>query len=426
MHRFFHELWRRIPPNALWLYAGSLAGGALNYFYNIVMARPAFLGPANFGALAALGALLYIEGIIVSTITTVTTNYSATLLGAGVSGHVREFIWRVSKYVLTGSVLLMIIFIGTSPLIARGLHLSSVTPVLILAPIMIVALLLSVLIGVLQGSHAFGILSLVTVGGALLRLVLAVLIVFYGHLGLNGALIGNLGSLVLIYLFVVLFLRYRYRATIGSASAAMPLSWRTLGGYSGYVFAMVLGLTSLFSVDIVLAQHYLTTAEASLYASLSTLGRIIYFTTFPITLMMFPIITKRLAAGQSYRRIVWVCGSLIATICGSLIIAYATVPASIIRLTVGVPYLTGARDLWLYAAFYSALSLATWLAHFLLARQRMVVAAIPSLCLFFQIFFIIRHHTFAHVIISNSLMAATLLLLGLAAVAIFSPTRQSR
>lgn len=426
MSNFPQRVWRRIPPNTLWFYSSSVAAGALNYLYNIVMARPAFLGPAQFGALAALGALLYLEGIVSSTVTTVSTNYTATLLGAGHGSQVRVMVQRVGTYVAFSGLALALLLLGGARYLARELHLASVLPIFILAPIMIITLLVGVLVGVLQGSRAFGALAAVTVLGALLRLLFALPLVAYWHLALRGALLANLASIVVVLVVIALLVQRRYPPARASSLPDNAVARITLWGYAGSVFFTVLGLTALFSIDIVLAQHYLTTTQASLYASLSTLGRIVYFATLPITLVMFPIISHRVAAGYAYRRVLLFTGTSIAIICALLGSLYVLMPSVIIHYTVGSIYAAGAADLWLYAAFFSALSIATWLAHFLLARRRMIVAFIPSLCLFFQIFFIVRNHTSAHAIISNSLMATTLLLFGLAAVAIFSPIRQSR
>lgn len=415
-----------MPRNTLWFYSSSVAAGALNYLYNIVMARPAFLGPAQFSALAALGALLYLEGIVSSTVTTVSTNYTATLLGAGHGSQVRLMVRRLSTNVVFSGLALALLLLGAARYLTRELHLASVLPIYILAPIMIVTLLVGVLVGVLQGSRAFGALAAVTVLGALLRLLLALPLVAYWRLDLPGALLANLAALVGVLVIIALLVQRRYPPTRAFSLPENTVSRTTLWGYAGYVFITVLGLTALYSIDIILAQHYLTTTQASLYASLSTLGRIVYFATLPITLMMFPTVSHRAAAGYTYRRVLLLTGTSIAIICACLGLLYALVPGVIIHYTVGSIYAEGAADLWLYAAFFSALSLATWLAHFLLARRRMIVALIPSLCLFFQIFFIVRHHTSAHAIISNSLIAATLLLFGLAAIAISSPIRQSR
>lgn len=425
MMSFLRSIWQRIPRNALWLYGGSLAAGALNYLYNIVMARPAFLGPQNFGALAALGALLYLEGVMASTVITVSTNYTATILGAGEDGKIRGMVRRLSGQVLVGGIVLAILLLSATRYLTRALHLSSAAPILILTPIMIVTLLVSVIIGVLQGSRAFGALSAVTVLGAFLRLVLAMLLVSPWHLGLSGALVANLAAALVVLAAVSLFVQRHYPAARSLPADGSALPRATLWGYSGYVFAMVFGLTSLFSADIVLAQHYLPTMQASLYASLSTLGRIIYFATIPITIVMFSTVSQRLAAQHPYRRVLLLTGTSMAIICAFLGIFYALVPAVIIRYTVGAIYAAGAADLWLYAAFFSALSLATWLAHFLLARRQMTAAFLPTLCLVFQIVFILRDHGSPHAIIRNSLTAAVLLLTSLSAMALLSPSRRT-
>jgi O-antigen/teichoic acid export membrane protein len=173
------------------------------------------------------------------------------------------------------------------------------------------------------------------------------------------------------------------------------------------------GLTALFSVDLILAQHYLPAEQAGLYGGLSTLGRIIYFATLPFTTLMFPTVTSRVAAGRSSRRVLLLTGGALVTLTLGVIVVYALAPGLVIQFTLGQSYLKGAAYLWWFAVFFGLVALATWFVHALLAHQQLGIVALPPLALVLQLLLIARFHGSLVEIMGSSVVAATVLVVGL-------------
>lgn len=402
----------RVPRAALWLYGGSLAAGFLNYLYNVILARDAFLGPKEFGMLAALSSFLYLEGVVVTVVTTVTAAYVAGFVGrkqpAAVWSFVRHFSWQVGRVGLGLGALVAV----ASPWLVQWLHVPTLLPLWLLAITFPVALAAGVTLGALQGAMAFGMLSLVLVIGATFRLVLAIPLVAGARWGVSGALLAGVVAALVVYGISWLPLR-RYRGTGVATTDVSPVPWRDFFRYTQRVFWAMAGLTALFSVDLILVQHYLPAEQAGLYGGLSTLGRIIYFITLPFTTLMFPMVTSRLAAGHSSRRVLLLTGGALLALTLGIIAVYALAPGLVIRFTLGQSYLNGAAYLWWFAVFFGLVSLATWLVHALLAHQQAGIALLPPLALVLQLLLIARFHGSLVEIMGSSVMAAAVLVTGL-------------
>lgn len=407
-----HQL-KRIPVNTVYLYAGSLLAGALNYLYNLLMAREAFLGPSEYGALAALTSLLYLGGISAATLTTTTTNYIASIVGREQSSQIGYFIRQLSRYVFLFGLVIGVFFITASPFLAQHLKLNSALLPMLLAPILLLALLGAITLGALQGLTLFGTLAILFAIGASLRLLLSWILVGPLQLGITGALLATLAAAAIVYGLSVLPLRQYLKQTFFSPASKPVFRWRELVGYTHSVFWVTLGITSLFSLDIILAQHYLTNQEASQYSAFSTLGRIIYFTTLPLIMIMFPLVTRRFAAARSSRSVIIMSGLGVVVISLVALGVFSTVPGLVIRYSIGDAYQAASSTLWLFGLFFAVVSASTWLIHIFLARRTTLVAYLAPAAVILQIVLISRWHESPRHIVISSLVAASALLAGL-------------
>lgn len=407
----------RIPRSALWLYGGSLAAGFLNYLFNVVMARDAWLGPQEFGVLAAIGSLLYLEGVMVSAVTTASAAYVAGFVARGEEGNIVPFLRRFSWYVGLVGLAAGMLLVLTLPALAGWLHLNEWGPLWLLAATWPLALLAGITIGALQGAVIFDVLAVVLVVGAGLRLLLAMPLVGVLEWGVSGAMAAGLAGVAAGYVVSWWPLK-RYQPARPASQAVVSFSLRELLAYTHGVFWAMVGLTSLFSVDLLLARHYLPASEAGLYGGLSTLGRIVYFLTLPFTMVMFPAAAARVAAGRPLRRTLLLTGGGMLLVGVGVVGAYALMPGVIIAHTVGGGYLAGAKVLWLFGVFFGLVTVATWLVHVLLARRLAGVAMLPPLALGLQLLLVsFWHDSSIHVLLASTSAAAVLVMaLGLRAL----------
>lgn len=398
---------------AIFLYASSLAVGVINYAYNIIMARPSFLGPADFSVLAALGSLLYIESIIVTTLTTVTANHVAVLSGRDLQSSSGSFVRHLLKRVANYGLWLALLVIVASPLITRVLHLPSVGPVLFVAVILWLSLLLGVTSGALQGKADFMSLALIFLVGAVARLLVSIPLVSVAHLSVTGAFMANGVSTALALGLSVWMLRIFFHGDSVKNNSSF-ISAREFFQYMRHTLLAVAGLSLFFAIDVLFARAYLSAIDAGLYGGLSLIGRIVYFGTLPITTIAFPLVARLRASRQPYGWHVLISGGAIVLICLVFVVMCRAIPTVIINHTIGASYLSLGANLWVFALFFAVVSVATWLAQILLALGQTRLLFVPLVCVGLQIIFIMRWHSGPVTIAIDSLVATTVALIVLA------------
>lgn len=399
-------------------FMGSIIGGILNYLFNIIMARESFLGPSGFGDIAALSSLLTIDGIAATALTMSVAYFSSRLQERE---RVYAFVRSTSNSIGIVSICIALLLIAGSPALAAFLNIQSIHSILILSPILVITVLLGITQGALQGMLEFGKLALVGLMGASLRLMIAVPVVASGY-GVPGALASMLVATLIVYGYSLYALRKYISPDIIASRQTSAISLRSLLAYGGPALIATAGLTMLFSFDIILAKHFLTPEVAGQYGGLSTLGKVIYFATLPLTLMMFPIISRNHSSGRSSRNVIAASGVGIGAILMVTLGIYSTVPSFVIRSTIGSAYLGVSSSLFLFALFFTAISFATWLVYIFLAFEKTRIVALPLVAVAIESFLILHTHSSLHAIIWSAFFSSALLLVALSVYALFTFT----
>lgn len=385
------------------LIVGSAIAGVVNYLFTVIMGRGEFLGPSGFGTLTALSALLYLDGVVTAGLATSTAYFVAAAAARGEPAGVGDALRRVLRWTVRAALPAAFLLVAVSPWLSSFLRLNSWKPILILVPVLVVAPLLGVLSGGLQGTLRFTSLAAVTVAGAVLRLLFAVALV-RGGWGVEGAILASFFA-VLLALILALWLLRSLFALARDQDASGGFSLREFLVAGGPTTLAFLGLTLLFTLDTVLAKHYLTAEAAGLYGAISTLGRVVYFAALPLTLIMFPVVTQRVAQGRTSWPVLLVSGAGFLLIGAAVTILYGTVPDWVLRLTFGGAYRSGAPLLVLGSLLFTAIAAATWLSHVALAFRKMWMVALPATGAVLQALLLLRFHDSTGTILRASLAA---------------------
>src|SRR3989344_786161 len=162
----------------------------LNFIFQFAMAR--MLSVSDYGTLATLFSIVYIVGIFSESIQTIMTKYSSNESN---SGKIKNLVKRslrksfvFSSAIFVAYLLLMIFF---SPLLKIGYSLLALNGLMIFT-----SFLLPISRGVLQGKKKFKDLGINAIIEAIIKLLLAVVLVFVGW-KVYGAIIATvLGAFV--------------------------------------------------------------------------------------------------------------------------------------------------------------------------------------------------------------------------------------
>src|SRR3989304_5170983 len=167
----FYKKWSLI------VLAGSLLASFLNYGFTLIMGR--MLGPSSFGEVSAIFGLM----VILVAPTQAISNYVSRHISflAGKQDYLTARVWlrKVSRSVFYFSLVLLLVFWFSIPLLSRFLGINFL-PLIVFSFSLPFAFMLSVYAGALQGLKSFKAFSFQGVLGTALKLVGAVIFVYFG------------------------------------------------------------------------------------------------------------------------------------------------------------------------------------------------------------------------------------------------------
>jgi O-antigen/teichoic acid export membrane protein len=282
----------------------------LHYAYNVVMA--AMLGPAAFGALGALLALILLGSVPGIALQAVAARHTALL----VAGGDQRVLWRrLLRLAGWWSVAVAAATIVAGPAGAAWLHLGSPLPMVMVALVLVSTPFSYLSQGVLQGQEAFLGYGVVGVTSALAKLACGFLLVTAGF-GVSGAVAGAAIGTALAAAAGLVWVRRLAGAR--RAPGATPAPER-LGPEMVTAVTGLLGLFLLTNLDVPLARHFLSADESGLYALGAVVAKIAFFGPQFVTTLIF----ARLVTAGDRRRLLAGSAAVIAGSGALLVVALA-------------------------------------------------------------------------------------------------------
>ncbi|HEY0512504.1 MAG TPA: oligosaccharide flippase family protein [Thermoanaerobaculia bacterium] len=317
--------------SALLLVTLNLAS-ALHFAFHIAMAR--LLGPAGYGAVAALLAILYVLNVFAESVQTVLARYTAHEPDAG---RLHDLLRRALRKGGRATLALAALYLLAAVPLGRWLRIPY--PLMACFGLSLVGVgLLPVHRGALQGWKRFGDLGLNMIWEVLAKLAVGIGLVWIGARE-YGAVAGIGLSLCIAFALSYLPLRDVY------ATPAAPAPAPDIYRYSLPVFVVTATVMGFYSLDVLLARAFFPDAVAGGYAVASFLGKSILLGTAAVTRAAFPHSAAAAVAGSGRARRV-LAGTLgLLGLCVAPVIAvFALFPDLLMRAVGGRGY-QGAADL---------------------------------------------------------------------------------
>ncbi len=381
---------------------GSNFANFLAFVYHLIIGR--LLGPIHYGELAAVISLATMFSAIFTFLSMVVIKFASSAKSKNEENYI--FSWFNRKSFAIASTLLVLTLI-LSPVFSRFLNVE-LKSIFVVPFFLFFSLLSLVLRAFLQGILKFNQMVVSLNVELLLRLILGVLLVYLGF-SVFGAVLGIVISGIIGFFITLYFLK---GYTFFSKDKKININ-REIFSYTLPAFIFSLTSTSFLTTDILLAKHFIGPHDAGIYASLSTLGRIILFGTAPIGAVMFPMISKKFSRGQKYLGIFFV--SLLLTFVASIVVLvfYKFLPDVAIKTLYGNGFLGGDKYLIWFGLFAAIYSLTSLICSFYLSINKVKVVILPLIFSIFQIIGIFIFHDSILTIIKVSLLSAILLLVSL-------------
>ena len=170
-------------------------------------------------------------------------------------------------------------------------------------------------------------------------------------------------------------------------------------------------MTSLYSTDVILVRHFFPGYEAGLYASLAVLGKIIFYASSAIAVVIFPVLSERTAKGEKGTKLIFIALAGVTAVSIAITLLYVAFPQFIIRMFFGSSYIQAAPLLGLFGIFLMLYSMGNMLTMIFMALGKVKMWFIPVLCAFVQILgIIIYHSSLTSVILVNAASCLILVL----------------
>jgi O-antigen/teichoic acid export membrane protein len=318
----------------------GLAHG-LHYTYNVAIS--AVLGPAAFGALGALLALILLGSVPGIALQATAARHTALLAG---DRRGQRALWRsLLRLAAWWGAALAAVTVAASPVLGAWLHLDSPVPLLALALALAPSTFSYTSQGMLQGREAFGGFVVVGLVNAVAKLGAGLGLVALGF-GVSGAVAGAAVGTALGAATGMLWVRRSIAAA--PAAAEVPAGGAPAAGALGREATVavtgLLGLFLLTNLDVPLARHFLAAEASGYYALGAVVAKIAFWGPQFVTTLVF----ARLVTGGDRRRLL--AGSAALIVASGALLAAAL--ASLAALGVALPLL--GRD---YAAIGGALPL---------------------------------------------------------------------
>jgi O-antigen/teichoic acid export membrane protein len=324
-------------PGAATMVVLTLVGSAINYGSNLVFSR--VLDPTGYGELTALFALSVVLAVPTVAAQTLVAERVAVYNAEGRIDRVRYLVRHALAHVSVIAGAVGLIYLAATPIVVKLLGLRHEGVAVALTPVIVLAFVQPLALGVLQGLERFVALGVLTLAIAVSRLAFGVPWAAVEH-GPGGALGGQAVGMLVVLGGAAWTMR---SLLIGRGTGAATTGLmrkpdaRTLSAGAAFI-----GFAVLSNIDIVLAKVFLSPHDSGLYAALSTIGKIITFLPGAIAVVMVPSAAKaRLGDGSSARVL------RISALCVALTVLCAAIPAVaaphlLINLMFGHKYLAAA------------------------------------------------------------------------------------
>lgn len=399
MEGIIKKIWsHNLARNSAIVFTGTMTANALSYLYHLVMGR--LLGPAGYGELSSLISILYIFTVPLIVAQTVLIKFVSALRARKEPGEVKSLFLSATKISLGIIVIGIPLLLVVRPWVTQFLNLSSPTLLLLLYVLLAFSLLSIISAAVLTGYQMFVWMSGLGAFAVLLKLIVSIP---FASWRVPGVLLAAVAAAIVTYI------AYFFPLRGFLAKKVKPLSFRTKDTLGFAVPALItqVGVTSLFSTDIILVRHFFDAKSAGLYAALAILGKIIFYASAAVPAVLFPVASERAALGEGTKKLVLTAIGAVTVISLGVTAVYFFFPDIIVQLLFGNAYSGAGILLGEFGVFLTLYSIGNIIATSCLATGKMFIWIFAFVSATLQIIGInVFHASIAQVVLLNIAVSA--------------------
>jgi O-antigen/teichoic acid export membrane protein len=344
------------------VFAGIALANGGNYLFHLASAR--LLGPGSYGDVASLAALFGLVSLPLVGVQLAVARYAATFNEIRDDRALRGLFRHGLGLALVVGLVLTAALTALSLPIRAALGIDSLAAVVLTMATAAPAFLAPVVWGLAQGLQRFTLLSFSTAVGPVVRPLLTIALLGAGG-GVAAAMGASFAAAVIALVIPLWVLR---DLGVREASGPPPIAAKELGSYLVPVVVGVLSITSLSSIDVVVAKAAFSDDDAGFYGSASLIGRVILFLPSAIVLVLLPKVSARETVGRDTRDILAKSLAVTGAFCVLAIVVYVLAPRLLVFLAFGSEFEDAADLLWRFALAMSGYAMLNVLLAYHLGR----------------------------------------------------------
>ncbi len=394
---------------------GSNSISALNYLYHLILGR--LLGPIGYGELVSLISLIGLLGIVPGSINLVIVKYVSSSKDPK---EINNLIGWVKSKLIKLSFIFFLAMLLASPAISSFLHIDRIIYLVLISLSFLFSLQAVFYRAVLQGLLKFKELILSFLTENITKLIVSILLVYIG-LSVGGAMMAFLVATIVGWYQTNYFLKYK-----NTSIPVPPKNIKPIIQFIIPVLIQSISMTALYSSDVILVKHFFSSFDAGIYASISTLGKIIFFGAGPISAVMFPLVSQRQSKGEDYKKIFELSFIATGALALVILILYWFIPQLAVELLYGKLYIAGVNLLFWYGVFITLFTLSVLLINYSLSLGKTKVVLFSLGAAVTQVNLIWFFHNSLQEVINISILVTALLLSCLFIYSSYGKSRKKR
>lgn len=343
------------------VFAANLFANVFNYLFYMLMART--LSVRDYGAVMSLISVVLVVFGIGTIGQTVTAKLAADLRAAGALEPMASFSRALTRGALAVALAIALVAFASQGLVAGYLHLDRTELVSVAGLTAGVGFALLLQRGLFQGFGSFSTFALSNVLDALRTVLLVPLL---GAFGTLGSILALLGAVAAATLYGAVALQRRF----GSIKSVGHLDVRRMLVTAGATGTSAFGIVVLMFYDVVLARHFLDPVDAGLYGAAALAGRVIFAAIAFLPTVLLPNVAVRVASGRPDAHVLAAALVVAVGAIGAVAALCGIAPELVIKILAGSHFTSGAAVVFPYALAAGALSLASLLSTYAIARHR--------------------------------------------------------
>ena len=343
-------------------FSATMGTNLIGFFYHAFMGR--VLGPADYGILGVLLSMLYLLNVFLNVIQTSIARFVSKFKARDDIPSVAYLFFRGLMYLTFIGLASFVIYLIAGIFLVDFLKIPFM-PYFYQGILVPFVFLLALNRGVLQGLQPFLGLGLNSIAEGTFKLVVGIIFVWIGW-GVAGAVWGVTASYIGAFVFSFLPLKDLFGYT------KKRVEKRGIVLYSLPVLFILLALTALYSFDVFLVKHYFSESDAGFYAAATLLGKIVFFASISIAMVMFPKVSESYEKNdhKNVKRILNLSLLFISLIGLGILAFYFLFPELIIMTLFGAKFLEVKGIMLLFSFVYLMFSLIYALSMYNLSLHR--------------------------------------------------------